>query len=85
MAITVSSRKSLGHFPVSRPSVYVCYIYTPTRAHVGILHANTHVGQQLKPLDVNYTIYGDSFNVSTSARAQTFSLTAKTKRLTERW
>jgi len=34
---------------------------------------------------VNYIIYGDSFNVLTAARAQTFSLTAKTNRLTEMW
>ena len=64
--------------------MYVClniyiYTHTHTHTHAATLHANTYIGQQLTPIDINYIIYGDSFNVSTSARAQTYSLTAKTK------
>jgi len=49
-----------------RPKTYALdRAATGTGTHVGILHANTHAGQQLRPLDITYIIYGDSFNVST--------------------
>jgi len=68
--------------------MYVCmyvFIYIHTHTHAGTQHVNAYIGQQLRPIDINYIIYGDYFNVTTLARAQTFSLTAKTNRLTELW